>query len=507
MSLPSGPFAARSRLRPGTDQCPVCGATGERLFVPHGRTARPNARCSQCGSLERHRLVWTYLVSETDLLQGPEKRLLHLAPERPIRERLEHHPRLDYLSVDIDPRNAMMEMDITALKPPDASVDAVHCSHVLEHVPDDRKALSELLRVLRPGGWAILVVPIQRETTYEDPSITRPEERLRHFGQHDHVRKYGRRDFPDRIRSVGFEVLVDDFPRRVLGERLAARFRIRINDTVHFCRRPGAPRPRPLPPDVPPARTVGGDWTKLDPPELGRWVPERRVSVLVAASGRRANLELALAALDEQTYPRDLTEVVIVDRGAAHQPARVPTGEVLVFLGADLVPDPRYLEAHARWHHLVSDAVTLGARRHAEPHGLSADDVRSAARSGALVAALGEREHWPIDETRELGRPSDALLSGRREIARAMARKAFALRSQTLSLVTREGDPRLILEAGLGRRLLRAGPMLVPERKAVAWHVAPQSIASFKTALGRRALGNPLPRLVRRRSAGDGRGR
>jgi SAM-dependent methyltransferase len=224
--------------------CPLCGATGEELFVPHGRTQRRNARCRECGSLERHRLVWAYLL-ETELFEGARKKVLHIAPEPVIRDHLERHPKVDYLSGDLRPGKAMVEMDITAMPWRDGSFDFILCSHVLEHVPDDRRALSELLRVLAPGGWAILAVPIRGEHTYEDPSITSPEERERQFGQSDHVRKYGSRDFPERIRSAGFEVTVDPFPRRVLGRRRARQMGIRIDDAVHVCKK----RRLPAPPD------------------------------------------------------------------------------------------------------------------------------------------------------------------------------------------------------------------------------------------------------------------
>lgn len=238
-AIRSGGEAGSGRLK----RCPLCGAAGERLFVPHGRTQRRNARCRECGSLERHRLVWAYLELESDLFRGGRKRVLHIAPEPVIRERLEGHPQIEYLSGDLRPGKAMVAMDITAMPWGNGSFDFILCSHVLEHVPDDRRAMSELLRVLRPGGWAILAVPIRGEYTYEDPSITSPEERARHFGQADHVRKYGSRDFPERIRSVGFEVTADPFPRRVLGRRRARELGIRIDDAVHVCRKRGLRAP------------------------------------------------------------------------------------------------------------------------------------------------------------------------------------------------------------------------------------------------------------------------
>ena len=113
----------------------------------------------------------------------------------------------DYLSADLFNPLAMVKMDITDIQYPDESFDVIYCSHVLEHVDDDRKAMSEFRRVLKSDGWAILLVPIFGETTYEDPSIVDPAERLKHFGQEDHVRQYGR-DYVDRLRDAGFSVSV-----------------------------------------------------------------------------------------------------------------------------------------------------------------------------------------------------------------------------------------------------------------------------------------------------------
>lgn len=99
------------------------------------------------------------------------------------------------------------KMDITGIQHPDDSFDVVYCSHVLEHVPDDRKAMREFYRVLKPSGWAIFMIPITVDKTVEDPTITDPQERLRLFGQDDHVRRYGP-DFVDRLQEAGFSVTV-----------------------------------------------------------------------------------------------------------------------------------------------------------------------------------------------------------------------------------------------------------------------------------------------------------
>lgn len=194
-----------SLLRGDRYYCPVCD-TGYRRFLAAGIRPRPNALCPGCGSLERHRL----LVSILDRLWADGRlpsggRLLHVAPEAALADRFRRS--FDYLSIDLDGSQAMMAMDLTDLTFPDRSFDAVVCNHVLEHVPDDRKALSELYRVMRPGGWGSIQVPMDGAVTREDPAVTDPGERLRLYGQEDHVRQYGR-DFLDRLSQAGFEVLI-----------------------------------------------------------------------------------------------------------------------------------------------------------------------------------------------------------------------------------------------------------------------------------------------------------
>lgn len=131
--------------------------------------------------------------------------LLHMAPEDAMVPWYRRH--FTYLSGDLDPVRAMVAMDITALPLRTASMDAVICIHVLEHIPDDRKAMAELFRVLKPGGWGSVQVPMAGEHTLEDPTVTSPRERKRLFGQCDHVRSYGR-DFAGRLEQAGFRCLV-----------------------------------------------------------------------------------------------------------------------------------------------------------------------------------------------------------------------------------------------------------------------------------------------------------
>jgi SAM-dependent methyltransferase len=184
--------------------CTVCGSTVFR-FEPFGINPRPDARCGSCGALERHRLVWLFFQQRTDLFNGRQKRVLHVAPERALENKLQKRLGPGYLSADLFEPRAMEEMDITDIQYPDETFDVIYCSHVLEHVTDDRKAMTELHRVLKRDGWAVLLVPITADETFEDPSIVDPAERLEAFGQEDHVRRYGP-DYIDRLHEAGFMV-------------------------------------------------------------------------------------------------------------------------------------------------------------------------------------------------------------------------------------------------------------------------------------------------------------
>jgi SAM-dependent methyltransferase len=201
-------------------KCPICNSH-LRTFLPFGSAFpvltekrvvggghRLQAVCPLCGCVDRSRLLYLYLLHKTDVLQKPT-RLLHVAPEAPIARMLRHHRAIDYLSADLSATNVMVKMDITSIQFPENSFDAIVCNHVLEHVPDDRKAMSELYRVLKPGGWAILQVPISlsSKSTYEDCSIRTSSGREQAFGQADHVRLYGG-DYKDRLDQAGFNVSV-----------------------------------------------------------------------------------------------------------------------------------------------------------------------------------------------------------------------------------------------------------------------------------------------------------
>ena len=200
--------------------CPCC-ARNFTHFLPFGVIPRPNAMCPGCGSLERHRMLWLYLKDRRDFFIDTLT-VLHFAPEDALRAVLSSLPNLDYITADIEPGRAMREIDITDTQFEANRFDVILCMHVLEHVPDDRKALSELFRILKPGGWAIVQSPIDRQRleTFEDPTVVSPKERERLFGQRDHVRVYGR-DYSARLEQAGFNITIEDYAKRLSPERIA----------------------------------------------------------------------------------------------------------------------------------------------------------------------------------------------------------------------------------------------------------------------------------------------
>lgn len=184
--------------------CPVCGKPS-RSFRSFGAVLREDAQCVHCDALERHRLLWLYLNKRTDLFDGKPKKVLHVAPELCFEPRFRQRLGDSYITADLFNPRAMVSMDITDIQYPDESFDVIYCSHVLEHVHDDKKAMREFCRVLKRTGWAILLVPITSDVTFEDPTITDPQERLKAFGQEDHVRRYGP-DYVSRLEEAGFNV-------------------------------------------------------------------------------------------------------------------------------------------------------------------------------------------------------------------------------------------------------------------------------------------------------------
>lgn len=216
--------------------CPVC-ETLVPGFRPFGIVKRPEAQCPHCGALERHRSAWLFLKHATDLCDGREKLILHPSPERHLGGILSGLPNVRYLSSDLCPGGVSLVLDLTRVPLGSETVDCVYCSHVLEHIEDDRRAMAELRRVLKPGGWALVMTPIRGDKTDEDPSVRSEEERFARFGQPDHVRLYGR-DLGDRLAEAGFTV------REQLGDlgfpEAYRRFMGLKGTYLYFCRMPSA---------------------------------------------------------------------------------------------------------------------------------------------------------------------------------------------------------------------------------------------------------------------------
>jgi SAM-dependent methyltransferase len=193
----TGASGSKGKSFPRT--CSVCGYTGR--FNAAGRPRRIDARCPKCGSAERYRLLALWLDRHGGFLR--EADMLHFAPEAGLAKLLKTRAGR-YRSADIAEGRADLVLNIEAIAAPDASFDCVVCSHVLEHV-DDAKALAEIHRLLKPGGVALIMLPVIEgwAKTYENAAVKTPAERMRHYGQSDHLRYYGA-DVRDRIRSAGF---------------------------------------------------------------------------------------------------------------------------------------------------------------------------------------------------------------------------------------------------------------------------------------------------------------
>ncbi len=224
-------------------ECPLCGGRYRR-FMPYGYVqTRRNALCPRCLALERHRMLWLWLERETGLLEGetaPSEstpKLLHIAPEACLQKRFEKLlPPENYVTVDLESPLAKVHADVQALPFADGEFDVVMCNHVLEHVADDAAAMRELRRVTRPGGWGVLLSPVEpaRAKTYEDDTVTDPAERTKIFGQYDHRRIYGR-DYADRLRTAGWNVEEIDY-LALLTPAERRRYGLERPETIYIVR-------------------------------------------------------------------------------------------------------------------------------------------------------------------------------------------------------------------------------------------------------------------------------
>lgn len=208
-----------------------------RSFLPYGyESPRDNVLSPSTLSLERHRLLWLYLKRETDFFTAPLK-VLHFAPEQAFYKRFRKLKNLDYTTTDLNSPLADVKADICDLPFEDNSFDVIFCNHVLEHIPDDTKAMQEMYRILKPGGWGVFQIPqdLKRATTFEDNSITDRKERAKIFGQYDHVRIYGL-DYFEKLRTIGFMVEEIEYTSKMASEELE-RYRLAKGEIIPFVRK------------------------------------------------------------------------------------------------------------------------------------------------------------------------------------------------------------------------------------------------------------------------------
>lgn len=202
-----------------------------RTFLPYGyENPRENVLSPSTLSLERHRLLWLYL-KKTEFFSKPLK-VLHFAPEQAFYKRFKKLGSIEYTTTDLNSPLADVKADICNLPFPNNAFDVILCNHVLEHIPNDTKAMQELYRVMKPGGWGIFQIPqdLKRENTFEDDSITDKKERARIFGQYDHVRIYGR-DYFDKLRSIGFTVEEVDYTQ-ILPPDAVQKYRLAQGEII-----------------------------------------------------------------------------------------------------------------------------------------------------------------------------------------------------------------------------------------------------------------------------------
>ena len=209
-----------------------------KSFLPYGYgQQRNNVLAPGTLSLERHRLLWLYLKKETQFFSKPIK-LLHFAPEQAFYNRFKKLDNIEYTTTDIESPLADVKADICNLPFEDNTYDVILCNHVLEHIKDDKKAMEELYRVMKPGGWGIFQIPqdIQRATTFEDDSIVDRKERAAIFGQYDHVRVYGL-DYFDKLRKIGFEVEEIHYAKTNLTSEEVKKYALNPKEILPVCRK------------------------------------------------------------------------------------------------------------------------------------------------------------------------------------------------------------------------------------------------------------------------------
>jgi SAM-dependent methyltransferase len=233
-------------------ECMFCGSHFRR-FLPAGfdyevlrerkvigASYHANDLCPRCKSNARERLVYLYLKNETSLFNDSSVRLLHMAPEPNLARVLGGLDRIKYVSADIARDDTSIKCDLLQMPFPKGTFDVIVCNHVLEHVSDDGAAMAELFGLLSPGGWAILQVPIALalKQTDEDPTVNSDEERIRRFGQRDHVRLYALNDYVKRLGAAGFFVRIEPYPRQLTPE-IVARYGLITDEIIFHCSKRG----------------------------------------------------------------------------------------------------------------------------------------------------------------------------------------------------------------------------------------------------------------------------
>lgn len=207
------------------------------MFLPYGYgKQRNNVLSPSTLSLERHRLLWLYLKNETSFFtESEKKKVLHFAPEQAFYKLFRNQKNIDYTTTDLFSPLADVKADICNLPFEDNAYDYIFCNHVLEHIPDDTKAMNELFRVLKPNGMAILQIPqdLNRATTFSDDTIINQKERAAIFGQYDHVRIYGR-DYFEKLRSIGFKVVEEDYTAKIAPE-LVEKYCLAKGEIIPIC--------------------------------------------------------------------------------------------------------------------------------------------------------------------------------------------------------------------------------------------------------------------------------
>lgn len=222
-------------------ECPVCSRSF-RKFLSYGSAVahRENVLCPYDLTLERHRLMWLYLTNKSSFFTDDNLDVLHIAPEQCFLPYFKKQANLNYLTGDLESPIADIHFDLHHIPLDDNKFDVIFCNHVLEHVENDHQCMSELFRVMKPGGWGIFQVPMDttREVTYEDKSIVTPEEREKHFWQKDHVRLFGL-DYPKKLQAVGFDVEEYNPKIEIETEKLE-RYRLNPNEILYILRKPEA---------------------------------------------------------------------------------------------------------------------------------------------------------------------------------------------------------------------------------------------------------------------------